>query len=151
MSPIYTFHFLVDGQAIIRKLIKEFNLCPKLCFIQKDPGKCEGIKEGNCFGACEKNELSIEYNERIKKACDSLQGKPSYAIVDKGLNGDDQCYCILVCEGTFYGMGYIPADIQIMNPDSLKNHLTIYKENSFIRNLVNSFAARAPSNKVIYL
>jgi DNA polymerase-3 subunit epsilon len=144
LNPIYTFHYIVDGHAIIRKLIKDFNLCPKLCFMQKDPGKCEGINEGYCKAACEQKEITKSYNERVKKACDSLRSQPSFAIIDKGINGDDQS-CILVSEGTFYGMGYIPAGVQIIDQDSLKDYLTAYKENSFIRNLVNGYAARFPS------
>ena len=148
LNPVYTFHYLVDGHAIIRKLIKDFSLCQKLCFIQKDPGKCEGIKEGYCYGACEKKEPAEVYNERVKKACATLRSQPSFAIIDKGINGDDQS-CILVWEGVFYGMGYIPADAQITNPEILKDYLTTYKENSFIRNLVNGYAARFPA-KVIF-
>lgn len=149
LNPVYTFHYLVDGHAIIRKLIKEFNLCPKLCFMQKDTGKCEGINEGYCTAACEQKETAASYNERVQKACDSLRSQPSFAIIDKGINGDDQS-CILVSEGVFYGMGYLPADVKITNPDSLKDYLTTYKENSFIRNLVNGYAARFPS-KVMML
>jgi len=144
LNPVYTFHYLVDGHAIIRKLIKDFNLCPKLCFIQKDPGKCEGINEGYCKGACEHQEPPHLYNERVKKACDALRIQPSFAIVDKGLNGDDRS-CILVLQGKFYGMGYISADLPITNPETLKDQLTVYKENSFIRNLVNGYAARFPA------
>jgi len=149
LNPVYTFHYLVDGHAIIRKLIKEFNLCPKLCFMQKDTGKCEGINEGYCTAACEQKETAASYNERVQKACDSLRSQPSFAIIDKGINGDDQS-CILISEGVFYGMGYLPADVKITNPDSLKDYLTTYKENSFIRNLVNGYAARFPS-KVMML
>jgi DNA polymerase III subunit epsilon len=148
LSPVYTFHYLVDGHSIIRKLIREYNLCPKLCFIQKDSGQCEGIKENYCNGACEKLEPADIYNERVKKATASLRSQPSFAIIDKGINGEDQS-CILVLEGTFYGMGYIPADAQITNPDMIKDYLTIYKENSYIRNLVNGYAARFPA-KVVY-
>ena len=148
LNPVYTFHYLVDGHAIIRKLIKDFSLCPKLCFIQKDPAKCQGIKEGYCYGACEKKKSAEVYNERVKKACDTLRSQPSFAIIDKGINGDDQS-CVLVWEGIFYGMGYIPADAQIINLESLKDYLTTYKENSFIRNLVNGYAARFPA-KVIF-
>ncbi len=149
LNPVYTFHYLIDGHAIIRKLIKDYNLCPKLCFIQKDTGKCEGVKEGYCQAACEKKEAAEFYNERVKQACDSLRSQPSFAIVDKGINGDDQS-CILVWEGTFYGMGYIPADTQISNHESLKDYLTAYKENSYIRNLVNGYAARFPSKVVLF-
>lgn len=147
LHPVYTFHYLVDGHAILRKLIAEFNLCPKLCFMQKDDESCEGKRTKNCFGACEQTEPPEVYNERIKQATASLQQQPSFAIVDKGINGDDQS-CILVMKGNLYGMGYIPADMQINNMDELKDRLTVYKENSFIRNLINGYAARFPEKLV---
>jgi DNA polymerase III subunit epsilon len=149
LNPVYTFHYLVDGQAITRKLIKDFNLCPKLCFLQKDNGNCEGIKEKYCFGACEQKETTEQYNERVIKACASLKSHPSFAIIDTGMNAEDRS-CILIINGEFYGMGYIPADAQISDVESLKDHLTVYKENSVIRNLIYGYAARFPG-KVIML
>jgi DNA polymerase-3 subunit epsilon len=149
LNPLYTFHYLVDGHAIIRKLIREYNLCPKLCYIQKDNEQCEGIKEEYCLGACEQKEPAESYNERVKNAAASLRSQPTFAIIDKGINGDNQS-CILVLEGTFYGMGYIPADAQITNPDMLKDYLTAYKENSYIRNLVNGYAARFPGKVIMF-
>lgn len=148
LNPVYTFHYLVDGHALIRKLIREFNLCPKLCFMQKDNSQCEGIHEAYCNGACEQSESADIYNRRVLKAIASLKAQPSFAIIDKGINGDDQS-CIYVSEGVFYGMGYLPADIQISAADKLKDYLTTYKENSYIRNLVTGYAARFP-NKVIW-
>lgn len=149
LNPVYTFHYIVDGHAITRKLIRDFNLCPKLCFLQKDHGACEGIKENYCRGACEQKESAVAYNERVKKACDSLRSQPSFAIIDKGLNSDDQS-CILVLEGEFYGMGYIPAEVQITDPETLKDHLTVYKENSFIRNLISGYVARFPGKAYFF-
>lgn len=143
LNPLCSFHYLIDGHAIIRKLIQEFNLCPKHCFMQKDQESCIGIKEKYCYGACEQKESPVLYNERLQQAAASLKEKPSFAIIDKGLEGDDRS-CILVLEGNFYGMGYVSSDIQITNPDNLKEYLTIYKENSFIRNLVTGYAARNP-------
>ncbi len=147
LNPLYTFHYLVDGHAIIRKLIKDYQLCPKLCFLQKDDGECEGIGEGHCKGACQQKESPANYNKRVQKAAASLLAQPSFAIIDKGINGDDQS-CILVEEGKFYGMGYIPGGFELTDTPTLKETLTIYKENSFIRNLVNGYAARFPE-KVI--
>jgi DNA polymerase-3 subunit epsilon len=46
-------------------------------------------------------------------------------------------------------MGYIPADAQLTTLDALKDQLTSYKENSFIRNLVIGFAARFPGKVVM--
>ena len=149
LNPIHTFHYLAEGHAIIRKLIKDYSLCPKLCFIQKDEIKCEGMKEGNCYGACEKIETPEKYNKRVQQACNSLRSQPSFAIIDKGITNEDQS-CILVLEGTFYGMGYVPIDLPITNPGMLKDLVTAYKENSYIRNLVNGYAARFPSRVILF-
>ena len=141
--------YLADVHAIVRKLIKEHNLCPKLCFLQTDNDSCIGIKEKYCFGACEQTEPPEEYNQRINEAVASLQLEPSFIIKDKGINGDDQS-CILVLNGHLYGMGYLQADIQITDVETLKEQLTEYKENSFTRNLVRDYAIRFPE-KVIML
>lgn len=143
LIPVYSFHYLVDGHAILRKVIKEFNLCPKLCFMQKDQVDCEGIKERFCLGACRQEELPASYNKRVLQAIESLKNQPSFAIIEKGLNGDDQS-CILVTEGRFYGMGYIPSDLAINDHETLKELLTPYKENLYIRNLISGYAARFP-------
>ncbi|HKB43167.1 MAG TPA: exonuclease domain-containing protein, partial [Chitinophagaceae bacterium] len=143
LKPVYTFHYLVDGHAILRKIIRKFNLCPKLCFMQTDHEKCEGIKEKYCYGACELKEEPADYNNRIMEAVASLQAQPSFAIIEKGLNADEKS-CILVWKGKFFGMGYLPAEIQITEPEMLKDFLTPYKENIVIRNLVNGYATRFP-------
>lgn len=149
LNPVYNFHYLVDGHAILRKVMREFNLCPKLCFMQADNIPCEGIAEKYCHGACENKENMTIYNQRVAAAIESLQSQPSFAVVEKGLNGDDQS-CILVWEGKFYGMGYIPADAQISEPAALKELMTPYKENSVIRNLVNGYAARFPRKVTVF-
>jgi len=84
----------------------------------------------------------------VDEAIQSLSLKPSFAIVDKGVNGDDRS-CILVLHGKLFGMGYIPTDTQITDAEQLKDYLQPYKENSFIRNLLHGFAARYPSKLVI--
>lgn len=149
LNPVYTFHYIVDGHAILRKLIKDYNLCPKLCFLQKDPGPCEGMEDGYCNGACEHKEPAKTYNERVLLAAASLQAQPTFAIIDTGLNGDELS-CILVEKGNFYGMGYLPASTEIKNPLQLKEYLTQYSENSFIRNLVHGYAARFPQKIVSF-
>jgi len=103
----------------------------------------------DCLGACEQRESPEEYNKRVQKAIESLSSKPSFAIVDKGLNGDDRS-CILVLNGKLYGMGYISNDTQITDPETLKDHLEPYKENSFIHNLLNGFASRYPSKLLMF-
>lgn len=143
VTPVYTFHFLNEGYLILRRLLKEFNLCPKLCFIQKDQEACVGFTDQTCFGACEQKENPAQYNERVERAIASFSEKPSYAIVDRGLEKEDQS-CILVLNGKFFGMGYIPHDVQV-HPETLTDYLQPYKENNFIRNLLENYRTRFPS------
>jgi DNA polymerase III subunit epsilon len=145
LKPVHTFHYLVDGHSILRKLIREFNLCPRLCFMQKPDEPCDE----SCSGACTQKEKTEDYNQRVSGAIESFSNQPSFAIVDKGLGADDQS-CILVLNGKFYGMGYLPFEEPVSNIEQLKNWIEPYKENSFIRNLVHGYAARYPS-KIIWL
>lgn len=149
LPPVCTFHYLTDGHTILRKLIREFNLCPKLCFMQQGDIACEGMKDHTCFGACELEEGATTYNERVQQAIASLNNESSYAIIEQGMSAEEQS-CILVWKGKFYGMGYIPLDTQITEPSDLKDLLTSYKENLFISNLVNSYAARFPGKVKVF-
>src|SRR5690606_27127489 len=109
IRPVHTFHYLTDGHAVLRKLILDYGLCPKLCFLQKDHISCEGMAGQYCRGACEQHEAADEYNARVQEAIASLAAQPSFAIIDEGLHADEKS-CILVQDGMFYGMGYISSD-----------------------------------------
>ena len=141
LLPVYTFSLLWEGQNILWKLIRQFNLCPKLCFIQKGEGACEGMKEDYCQGACEHKEPPEAYNQRVQQAVEGLIGSlPTFTLVDEGRHPDEKS-CILVEQGRFYGMGYLPADQswgQHNLPDAseLKAFLTQYPENDYMRGLV---------------
>ena len=149
LTPVYTFHYLVDGHALIRKLIAEYHLCPKLCFMQTSDSICSGLEEGNCYGACQHKESPENYNNRVTDAIHSLDKKPSYIIFDKGREGDDQSV-ILVEKGKLIGMGYLPDSIQITDPSAIRDFIKPYKENSYILNLLTGYVVKNPS-KVIML
>jgi DNA polymerase III subunit epsilon len=143
LTPVCTFHRITEGHAMMRKMIRDYQLCPKLCFMQTDPGNCEGIKEGYCKGACDQKEKAAKYNRRVLEAMESLQTKSSFAIVEDGLHAEEKS-CILVIKGKFFGMGYIGTDVQVNDLDTLQSLLTPYKQNNYIYNLINSYAAKFP-------
>ncbi len=149
LEPLYTFSLLQEGQNMLRKLIREFNLCPKLCFLQIDDEKCEGVKEKYCFGACEQKESIKNYNERVQNAIESLKNRlPSFTLIGEGRTRNEQS-CILIERGKFYGMGYLPADCDaIVELTQLKNYLTPYPENDYMRGLVYQHATRWPNKKI---
>lgn len=144
---ICTYHYIENAKAVLRQLVNDFDLCPRLCFIGEELYE-EKLHRILCKGACEKRESSETYNERVLEAINKLRTLPSFVIVDKGVNREEQS-CILVLQGKFYGMGFISNELQIDRPESFKDIITPYKENSTITNMLFSYAKRYPS-KVIY-
>ncbi len=144
LKPIYRFHYLAEGQAIMRRLTKEFELCYKLCSLQKGNQVCAGLTDKTCCGACEKKENPKDYNERVQRAIHSLTVQPSFVIVEDSCNPFEQA-CVLVWDGKFYGMGSVPNDKDPVDMMVLKDFIKPLKESSFTHNLVLNYASRFPA------
>jgi DNA polymerase-3 subunit epsilon len=147
LQPVYTFSLLLEGQNILRKMVREFRLCPKLCFVQTGHDACMGLREHTCDGACEGLEPPYSYNEKVNGAVTALLERlPSFLLVDRGRHGEEHS-CVLIEQGRFYGMGYVPLDSEITDAATLKDYLTRYPENDYMRGLVYQHAERWPAKK----
>ncbi|MBL7734415.1 MAG: GIY-YIG nuclease family protein [Chitinophagaceae bacterium] len=150
LKAIYTFNMAAEGQRLLRQLMKEFSLCPKLCNIQLGHGACSGIAEGYCRGVCEQQEAPQSYNRRVEEAMVYLEKLlPSFAVIDKG-NDSESRSCILVENGRFYGMGYIPNDVAVYSSGELKTYLEQYPENDYIRGLIYQYVQKSPDKRVVF-
>jgi DNA polymerase-3 subunit epsilon len=148
IKAFYTFNLLAEGYTLLRKLIDEFELCSKLCFLQTANVGCQSLTGKKCRGACERKESAESYNARVNECIQHLQIElPSFALVDDGLAEREQS-CILIEKGKFYGMGYLPSDTTIYQLDQLKNYLTPYPENDYIRGMIFQYGQRFPYKKV---
>jgi DNA polymerase-3 subunit epsilon len=148
LKALYTFNHLFEGHSLLRKLMREFNLCPKLCFLQSKNIKCQMLLEKKCHGACEQKESAANYNERVLQCVSYLENElPSFALVDCGLQEEEKS-CILIEKGRFYGMGYLSSEIEASDLEDLKFRLTPYAENDYIRGLIYQYAERYPHKKI---
>ncbi len=148
-SPVYTCNSILDGYNLLSSLIEQYELCPKLCFVQKNNQPCAGSHKELC--ACTGAESPEEYNNRVQTALDDLKlALPTFAIRDEGRNYDEHS-CILIEKGQFYGMGYISHYFEADNLDQLKNHLTPYPGNDYIRNMVSAYAVRYPERMISFV
>lgn len=145
---ISSYHHLENASAALRQLVHDFYLCPYLCFISKKLYD-EQMHAILCKGACDQKEAAPEYNERVEAAIARLKGLPSFVIIDEGITRD-QNSCILVWQGKFYGMGFIPNNTTVEEPERFKDLVTPYKENSTITNMLFSYAKRYPSKVKIF-
>ena len=143
-KPFYTFNKILDGHTLIKNLITEFNLCPKLCFVQRNNDPCISINEQICKKACEQMESPASYNERVINALSKLKSAlPSFMVIDEGRSLTEKS-CILMEEGRFYGMGYVSTDLKDEDIADLKKYLTPYASNDYIRNMVFNYSIRYP-------
>ena len=148
LPSLYTFNLLAEGHMLLRRLMLEYNLCPKLCFLQSENIACQLLEEKKCNGACKQRESAEDYNSRVVECINRLANElPSFALIDSGLTVEEQS-CILMEKGRFYGMGYLPSGIQVHSIEDLKFRLTPYAENDYIRGLVYQHAARYPGKKI---
>lgn len=146
-DPVHTCSTLLDCINLLHELIENYELCPKLCFIQKNEDECAGAHGKNC--ACTGVMPVNEYNDKVQEAIEGLkQTLPTFAIRDQGRH-DEEHSCILIEKGRFYGMGYISHYFDVNNVDQLKNHLTQQPGNDYMLNLVLNYSEKYPWKKVL--
>jgi DNA polymerase-3 subunit epsilon len=143
-SPIYSFNQVYEGHLLLRQMLEEFDLCPKLCFIQRNADQCIGHEGKPCKGACSGNESRALYNLRVQQAIAKLKSDlPTFALLDNGRTEEEQSV-ILVEEGRLHGMGYISRTTKPEGLNELKIKLKPFPSNDYLRNLVNSYATKNP-------
>ena len=148
MHTVYSCNSLLEGRNLLLSLVDNFELCPKLCFIQNNNHACSGVNKDQC--ACYGRETVEVYNKKVKAAIEALNSAlPTFAIRDAGLTADEHS-CILVEKGKFYGMGYISHYFEADNLQQLKTYLTPYPGNDYIKGLVAGYATRYPERKVVF-
>ena len=144
---IYSFNNILDGHNLLKQLIRDFQLCEKLCFVQRNRTACTGHDQGLCNGACIGDEDSEVYNTRVKDAINHLKVVlPSFVVIDQGRTDDEQS-CLLIENGKFYGMGYVSHHTDVHDFELLKHALEPYPSNDYIVNLILSYAENYPEKR----
>ena len=136
---LYNFNLLHEGLVLVKKMVEEFDLNARLCFIDKTP-----------FTKKEHEQLEppVIYNSKIKRALDALaENLPTFVLVDEGITEADKL-CLLVERGSFWGMGYLPKSFPIASSNELKDFLNPYADNDYIRNNIYSYAEANPHKRI---
>lgn len=143
-QALYSFNHLLEGHELLRKLVVQYSLCEKLCFIQTLKQACTHHATGQCSGACIGEESPKDYNYRVNQAMKELQDLlPSFVLMDHGRT-DDEKSCLWVEKGKFYGMGYVSNFADINDLESLRSAIAPYPSNDYIMNLILSHQSQYP-------
>lgn len=143
-NPIIRFPLLVDAHQSMWRMVRKHQLCPVLCFLQKSM-----VCDGDCGGACSQGQIH-GYNDRVRKAINQWQSEqPNLAIKQKGPKEGEVTW-MLMEDGQFYGMGHVSETQEIIDKQQLKEFLTPYHHNEFIRAQLLQFAAAYPSQTIFF-
>ncbi|MEH3115682.1 exonuclease domain-containing protein [Pedobacter terrae] len=144
-NALQSFNSLLEGYNFLNQLIDKYQLCAKLCYLQKTATKCYAHENGQCFGACSGIETVSVYNKKLNAALIDIQNQqPSFALVDDGRE-EDEFSCLVVENGKFYGMGYFTDKNYLSDGLApIKNDLSTYQSNSYILNLILNYAEQYP-------
>ncbi|CAH0132193.1 MULTISPECIES: exonuclease domain-containing protein [unclassified Pedobacter] len=144
-NSFQSFNSLLEGYNFLNQLVDKYQLCAKLCYLQKTATKCYAHENGQCFGACSGIETVSVYNKKLNTALADIQKQqPSFALVDEGRK-DNEFSCLVVENGKFYGMGYFTDKNYLTDGLApIKNDLSIYQSNSYILNLILNYAEQHP-------
>jgi DNA polymerase-3 subunit epsilon len=144
-NAFQSFNSLLEGYNFLNQLVDKYQLCAKLCYLQKTATKCYAHENGQCFGACSGIETVSVYNKKLNTALADIQKQqPSFALVDDGRK-DNEFSCLVVENGKFYGMGYFTDKNYLSDGLApIKNDLSVYQSNSYILNLILNYAEQHP-------
>jgi DNA polymerase-3 subunit epsilon len=139
VPSLYSFNLLREGWAMLKKIVQQFELNEKLCFIDKTPFTNHDL---------ENLESTSLYNLKIAEMLAALEQQlPTFAVVDSGRNEREKL-CLLIERGCFWGMGYLPSKMQLSSAKEIKNLLVPYQDNDTIRKSIYSFAMQYPHKRV---
>jgi DNA polymerase-3 subunit epsilon len=144
LLPLYTFNTILEGQEWLRRLISEFELCPRLCNLAKGADCANGVFAEGCTGQCCSPEGPKYYNNRVKEATQWIaRSLPTLVLIDAGRAHDERS-CILVEGGMFKGMGYFSSHTDIYDLQMFRSIVEPMPDNDFIRNLIYREAREYP-------
>ncbi|WP_409415741.1 exonuclease domain-containing protein [Flavobacterium sp. PS2] len=135
---IELFNSIYDGINLLRSLAQQFEIDYRFCIYSSTQG--EGFQKKDTANLPD----VLHHNSQIEKAIAFLSSnRKSFAIIDKGRVAEERS-CIWIEKGHFYGMGYITTDVGFTETSELKEHVTPYKSNQYLMQLITTHAAKYP-------
>ncbi|MGK7397477.1 MAG: exonuclease domain-containing protein [Candidatus Cyclobacteriaceae bacterium M3_2C_046] len=151
LVPLLTFQKLMEARNYLQKKVWEFQLCAKLCGLQKTVNGCFELGLNSCKGACLSQEPVDSYNTRVKNAIQSFnQADYSYIIKGKGRKGTEQSV-VVVENGKYLGFGYIDHEFSVNSLEQVKYHITHYQDNQDAQRILQMYLRKNSNQNIIPL
>ena len=89
-KPITTFTNRKSGISFMNKMVETYELCTKLCGLEKTESSCFNYGIEECFGACIQNEQPELYNKRANAVIEkNTYDNKDMILIDRGRDIDE--------------------------------------------------------------
>ncbi len=150
-KPITTFTNRKSGISFINKMVETYELCTKLCGLEKTESSCFNYGIEECFGACIQNELPEVYNKRANAVIEkNTYDNKDMILIDRGRYIDEKSV-ILIEDGVFKGLGFFDLNHQINNREILESLITPMQNDRDTQHIIQSYMRRNKRLKVVQL
>ncbi|HLP20486.1 MAG TPA: hypothetical protein VK174_09300, partial [Chitinophagales bacterium] len=141
-KPLIAFSSMLDGLALLRRLIDDFELCARLTGLATDTAACETKK---CVCTKRNAKSIIAYNSKVHAAIEALSRTESFIITQQGRT-KDEAGVVVVERGSFTRMGYLPLGglTNGIKSKEVLESIPLYRENFNIRNIISGYKRDFP-------
>ncbi|MDR9458288.1 MAG: exonuclease domain-containing protein [Salegentibacter sp.] len=150
-NSITTFSSLKRARNVLEMWVEEYELCKRLCRLEKGTGNCFNYSIKTCHGACVDEESTETYNERARELiANHTYSSQNMIVIDRGRDIDEKS-ALLVEDGEFKGVGYYNLNHQINHLDIIRSIITPMKNDRDAQHIIQSYLRRNKRLKIIQL
>jgi DNA polymerase III subunit epsilon len=147
--PVTSFHFRQEGTDLLHNIAEKYELCKKLCHLEKSSGACFPAQFRSCNGACTGLESAESYNLRVRKATSRFQySSDNFFIIEEGRTREERTV-VKVENGKYIGFGFISEDYAGSNPENLHDCIKPYQDNRDIKSILHNYLLKKKGLKII--
>jgi DNA polymerase-3 subunit epsilon len=138
------------GQKLLSLITEDYELCPKLNEISQTD-KCLSFEVGECYGACEGAESTVEYNARVHQFLEKIRlENKSFLIIGNGRDIGESSF-VWVENGLTLGYGYFELHHQIKGLKRIKERMIPIENDTDINHMIKGFLFTEKYKDLIYL
>lgn len=146
--PLLTASTQKQAKSLLQQKQKKFELCQKLCGLEKTQRACFDHQIKLCFGACVQKESIQSYNERVSWAMEEMAPNvKSYMIIGMGRNYAEKSV-VVIKDGSYKGFGFLDKNETYTSMEAILDNITHYEDNRDVRTIIHNYLKKNKKDKI---
>lgn len=141
------FYQASEAKLAVQEFANRWQLCYKRCQIDRTGNAT--CRAPHCSENCSLAASAELWNQRLLQTLEAERCQRSAFLIREPAWQQEQDVCVLVQNGSFYGMGCLPKNQPVHTVDEARHLLSPYPEYESVRNLIRKYALTFPQRIVV--